>query len=66
VPGGTQAARVKSGQLLTLPGHRGHRLLVTAAIAAAVGGLVHRTMGGTPTGRGGRAAAPTLVMAARC
>ncbi|MEJ2885128.1 mechanosensitive ion channel family protein [Actinomycetospora aeridis] len=37
--------------------------LVAAAIAAAVGGLVHRTMGDTPTGRVARTAAPTLVMA---
>jgi small-conductance mechanosensitive channel len=37
--------------------------LVAAAIAAAVGGLVHRTMGDTPTGRIARSAAPTLVMA---
>jgi len=37
--------------------------LVAAAIAAAVGGLVHRTMGDTPTGRVVRSAAPTLVMA---
>ncbi|WP_433786311.1 mechanosensitive ion channel family protein [Actinomycetospora sp. CA-101289] len=37
--------------------------LVAAAIAAAVGGLVHRTMGETPTGRVVRSAAPTLVMA---
>ena len=37
--------------------------LVAAAIAAAVGGLVHRTMGDTPTGRVARSAAPTLVMA---
>lgn len=36
--------------------------LVAAAIAAAVGGLVHRTMGDTPTGRVARSAAPTLVM----
>ncbi|HEY2193581.1 MAG TPA: hypothetical protein VGH76_14990, partial [Actinomycetospora sp.] len=37
--------------------------LVAAAVAAAVGGLVHRTMGDTPTGRVVRSAAPTLVRA---
>ncbi len=37
--------------------------LVAAAVAAAVGGLVHRTMGDTPTGRVARTAAPALVMA---
>jgi hypothetical protein len=37
--------------------------LVAAAVAAAVGGLVHRTMGDTPTGRIARSAGPTLVMA---
>ncbi|PVY97100.1 mechanosensitive ion channel family protein [Actinomycetospora cinnamomea] len=37
--------------------------LVAAAVAAAVGGLVQRTMGDTPTGRVVRSAAPTLVMA---
>jgi hypothetical protein len=37
--------------------------LVAAAVAAVIGGLVHRTMGDTPTGRVARAAAPTLVMA---
>ena len=37
--------------------------LVAAFVAAAVGGLVHRTMGDTPTGRVARSAAPTLVMA---
>ena len=37
--------------------------LVASAVAAAVGGLVHRTMGDTPTGRVVRSAAPTLVMA---
>jgi len=37
--------------------------LVAAAIAGAVGGLVHRTMGDTPTGRVARSAGPTLVMA---
>ncbi|GAA4775950.1 hypothetical protein GCM10023200_05780 [Actinomycetospora chlora] len=37
--------------------------LVAAAVAAAVGGLVHRTMGDTPSGRVVRSAAPTLVMA---
>ena len=37
--------------------------LVAAAVAAAVGGLVHRTMGDTPTGRVARSGAPTLVMA---
>jgi hypothetical protein len=37
--------------------------LLAAAVAAAVGGLVHRTMGDTPTGRVARSAAPTLVMA---
>ncbi len=36
--------------------------LVAAAIAAAVGGLVHRTMGDTPTGRVARAGGPALVM----
>ena len=37
--------------------------LIAAAVAAAVGGLVHRTMGDTATGRVVRSAAPTLVMA---
>lgn len=37
--------------------------VVAAAIAGAVGGLAHRTMGDTPTGRVVRAGAPTLVMA---
>ena len=37
--------------------------LVAAAIAGAIGGIVHRTMGDTPTGRVARTAAPTLVMA---
>jgi hypothetical protein len=37
--------------------------VVAAAIAGAVGGLVHRTMGHTPTGRVLRAAVPSLVMA---
>ncbi|MEV4649582.1 hypothetical protein [Saccharopolyspora sp. NPDC049357] len=37
--------------------------LVAAAVAGAVGGLAHRTMGDTPTGRVVRAAGPTLVMA---
>lgn len=37
--------------------------VVAAAIAGAVGGLVHKTMGDTPTGRVVRAAVPSLVMA---
>lgn len=37
--------------------------LVAAAVAGAVGGVVHRTMGDTPTGRVVRTAAPALVMA---
>ncbi|GAA4863258.1 mechanosensitive ion channel family protein [Saccharopolyspora cebuensis] len=37
--------------------------LVAAAVAGAVGGVAHRTMGDTPTGRVVRTAAPTLVMA---
>lgn len=37
--------------------------LVAVAIAGAVGALVQRTMGDTPTGRVARTAAPTLVMA---
>ncbi|MDT4996560.1 MAG: hypothetical protein QOD45_628 [Pseudonocardiales bacterium] len=37
--------------------------IVAAAVAGAVGGLVHRTMGDTPTGRVARAAAPALIMA---
>src|SRR3954452_1579655 len=37
--------------------------IVAAALAGAVGGLVHRTMGDTPTGRVVRAAAPALIMA---
>ena len=36
--------------------------IVAAAIAGALGGLVHRTMGDTPTGRIVRAAAPALIM----
>ena len=36
--------------------------LVAAAIAAAVGGLVHRVMGETPTGKVAKTAGPTLVM----
>lgn len=36
--------------------------IVAAAIAGAVGGLVQRTMGDTPTGRVARTAAPSLVM----
>lgn len=38
-------------------------LVVAAAIAAAIGGIAHRTMGDTATGRLVRVAAPTLVMA---
>lgn len=38
-------------------------LLVAAAIAGAIGGVVHTTMGDTPTGRVVRTAAPALVMA---
>lgn len=37
--------------------------LVAAAIAGAVGGLAHRLLGDTPTGRVVRATAPALVMA---
>lgn len=37
--------------------------IVAAAVAGAVGGLVHRTMGDTPTGRVVRAAVPALIMA---
>jgi small-conductance mechanosensitive channel len=37
--------------------------IVAAAIAGAIGGLAHRTMGDTPTGRIVRVAGPTLVMA---
>jgi Conserved TM helix len=36
--------------------------IVAAAVAGAVGGLVHRTMGDTPTGRVVRAAVPALIM----
>jgi uncharacterized protein YacL len=36
--------------------------LVAAGIAGAVGGLAHRAMGDTPTGRVVRTAAPSLVM----
>lgn len=38
-------------------------LVVAAAIAGAVGGIAHRTMGDTATGRLVRVAVPTLVMA---
>ena len=37
--------------------------LVAAALAGAIGAVVHRTMGDTPTGRIVRTAAPALVMA---
>lgn len=37
--------------------------IVAALVAGAVGGLAHRTMGDTPTGRVVRTAAPALVMA---
>ena len=37
--------------------------LVAGAVAGAIGGIVHRTMGDTPTGRVVRTAAPALVMA---
>jgi small-conductance mechanosensitive channel len=37
--------------------------IVAAAVAGAIAGLAHRTMGDTPTGRIVRAAAPALVMA---
>jgi len=37
--------------------------LVAAAVAGAVGGIVHKTMGDTPTGRIVRSAAPALIMA---
>ena len=61
-PGGD---RVREPGLAYLPNVLAALLifLVAAAIAAAVGGLVHRTMGDTPTGRVARSAAPTLVMA---
>jgi small-conductance mechanosensitive channel len=36
--------------------------IVAAAIAGAVGGLAHRTMGDTPTGKVVRAAVPALIM----
>lgn len=36
--------------------------VVAAAVAGAVGGLAHRTMGDTPTGRVVRAGAPTLAI----
>lgn len=36
--------------------------IVAAAVAGAVGGLVHRTMGDTPTGKIVRAAVPAIVM----
>ena len=36
--------------------------IVAAAVAGAVGGIVHRTMGDTPTGKVVRAAVPALVM----
>jgi uncharacterized protein YacL len=36
--------------------------IVAAAIAGAVGGLAHRTMGDTPTGKVVRAAGPGLIM----
>lgn len=38
-------------------------ILVAAAVAGAIGGVVHKTMGDTPTGRIVRTAAPALVMA---
>lgn len=37
--------------------------IVAGAVAGAVGGLAHRMMGDTPTGRIVRAGAPTLIMA---
>jgi small-conductance mechanosensitive channel len=37
--------------------------IVAAAVAGAVGGLAHRTMGDTPTGRVVHTAAPALIMA---
>jgi small-conductance mechanosensitive channel len=37
--------------------------VVAAAVAGVIGGLAHRTMGDTPTGRVVRAGAPALVMA---
>jgi ABC-type multidrug transport system fused ATPase/permease subunit len=37
--------------------------IVAAAVAGAVGGLAHRMMGDTPTGRIVRAGAPALIMA---
>jgi hypothetical protein len=37
--------------------------IVAAAVAGAIGGLAHRTMGDTPTGRVVRTAGPALVMA---
>lgn len=37
--------------------------VVASAVADAIGGLAHRTMGETPTGRVVRAAGPALVMA---
>lgn len=37
--------------------------VVAAAVAGAVGGLAHRTMGDTPTGKVVRAAVPALIMA---
>ena len=37
--------------------------VVAAAVAGAIGGLAHRTMGDTPTGRVVRAGVPALVMA---
>jgi small-conductance mechanosensitive channel len=37
--------------------------LVAAAVAGAIGGAVHRTMGDTPTGKIVRAAVPAMVMA---
>jgi len=36
--------------------------IVAAAVAGAVGGLAHRTMGDTPTGKVVRAAVPALIM----
>lgn len=36
--------------------------IVAAAVAGAVGGLAHRTMGDTPTGKIVRAAVPALIM----
>jgi len=37
--------------------------VVAALVAGAIGGVVHKTMGDTPTGRVVRAAVPTLIMA---